>query len=152
MSDPRAQLVASLELFADALVPLVEERLRLRVHEDPPRRRLYSLAELERLGWDAGRLRYLARIYRAELLAAGAVIRGRPLLVDAELLEDVVQDLAVERRQARADARRRRRATALRKAAGAPPRPSRRASKARAATLAAPRRRPAVRQEARHVE
>jgi hypothetical protein len=91
LPDEARAIVASRfgEVIAELVVPMVEELFRSR----PPQQRLFSERELIERGFHKHRLRWMIRTYRAELEAAGAIVRhgSRGVLIDPELFEDVIQ-------------------------------------------------------------
>lgn len=84
-----------LDAIARAVAPLVADFVRDELERDPPKRRLYTLRELDEMGgWDTGFLLWMIRSRRAELVKAGALVEGNPHRIDPELVEKVARGWA----------------------------------------------------------
>jgi hypothetical protein len=79
------------ERLLEALGPLIEEIVAEKV---ATRRTLFTWAELEAKGYPTASWRWLRKKHSRELENAGAVIGGRPVMIDPLRFELVIRALA----------------------------------------------------------
>lgn len=92
MQDPRHRLALALgENLLEALGPLLDEIIAEKI---ATQRTLFTWKELESKGYPVPAWRWLRKKHSRELENAGAVIGGRPVMIDPIRFEKVIRALA----------------------------------------------------------
>jgi hypothetical protein len=98
----RAATASREPVTIEHLAAMLERVIHL-LEAPPPRRRFFTLPELEEFGYGSVHsIRWRIRQWRAELEASGAIVPGCPLRVDPDLFEEITTSTTAtpERRRA----------------------------------------------------